>query len=191
MKGMVFRSFERFVEAEWPGVLADEMMSLPALPSGGAYTNVGYYPHSELLTMVIYVGETTQTPVPNLVNRFGQALFSDLAAAHPDMVASYESPIDLLAEIESVIHVDVRKLYQNTELPRFDVIERDAGRSIKLDYSSGRPFADLAEGLMWGCLDHYGVKENASVLREDVKSDGTHSIFTVQVGHDDGALQSG
>lgn len=187
MKGMVFRSFERFVEAGWPGTTADDMMSLPDLESGGAYTSVGYYPHTEFLSMAIYVAETTRMPIDQLVKQFGEVLFADLAAGHPDMVKSYQSPIALLAVIESVIHVDVRKLYTTTELPRFDVLGRDSDQSITLDYQSKRPFADLAEGLMWGCLDHYGVKEASSVLREDIASDGTHSVFTVRVSHGDGA----
>lgn len=188
MKGIVFRSFESFVEANWSMDISDGMLSLPELRSGGAFTTVGYYPHTEFLTMAIYVAETTETPINLLVKRFGTALFHDLASLHPEMVKSYASPIDLLAVIESVIHVDVRKLYTGSELPRFDVLSRDANISIKLDYSSKRPFADLAEGLMWGCLDHYGVKETSSVVRDDVDADGTHSVFTVEVKHGDGAV---
>lgn len=190
MKGIVFSSFESFVEANWSPEVSDSMLSLPELKSGGAFTTVGYYPHTEFLTMAIHVAETTQTPVNELVKQFGESLFHGLATIHPEMVQSYTSAIDLLAVIESVIHVDVRKLYAGSELPRFDVLARDANKFIKLDYSSKRPFADLAEGLMWGCLDHYGVKETSSVLRNDVSADGTHSVFTVRVNPDDSAVDS-
>lgn len=190
MKGIVFRSFQRFAEQEWGDGLVDEMLSLDELKSGGAYTTVGYYPHTEFLAMAIHVAETTQTPINQLVSRFGSALFGDLAVAHPDMVASYSSPVELLSVIESVIHVDVRKLYTDTELPRFDVLDRTEDRSIVLDYRSKRPFADLAEGLIWGCLAHYGVKEASSVLRDDVSSDGTHSVFKVRIENGGGAFSS-
>lgn len=180
MKGMVFRAFEGFVETRWPNGLADDMLSLDTLGSGGAYTTVGYYPHTEFLAMVIHVAETTQTPINQLVKDFGQALFYDLAGAHPEMVKTYDNPIDLLSVIESVIHRDVRKLYTSTELPRFDITEREGNRRITMEYSSGRPFADLAEGLIWGCLDFYRVKEISSVMRHDVAADGTHSVFKVE-----------
>lgn len=177
---MVFRAFESFVEARFPNGLADDMLSLDTLTSGGAYTTVGYYPHSEFLAMVIHVAETTRTPIDQLVNNFGQALFYDLAGAHAEMIKTYDTPISLLSVIESVIHRDVRKLYNNTELPRFDITEREGDESITMEYSSSRPFADLAEGLIWGCLDYYRVKELSSVIRHDVAHDGTHSVFKVE-----------
>lgn len=180
MKGIVFRAFESFVEARFPNGLADDMLTLETLESGGAYTTVGYYPHTEFLAIAIHVAETTKTPINQLVKDFGQALFYDLAGAHPDMIKTYNSPIGLLAVIESVIHRDVRKLYTSTELPRFDVTERDGDRGLTMKYSSSRPFADLAEGLIWGCLDFYRVKEISSVIRHDVASDGTHSVFKVE-----------
>ena len=185
MKGMVFRAFENFVESRWPDELADDMMSLDSLPSGGAYTTVGNYAHSEFLTMAVYVAETTKTPIKSLVTEFGEVLFQNLASAHTEMVKSYKSPIELLAVIESVIHRDVRKLYDNTELPRFDVKSHIPEKSIELEYSSARPFADLAHGLIWGCLDFYGVKEISSVKRNDVTQDGTRSVFKVTTNHDD------
>lgn len=184
MKGMVFRAFESFVEASFPNGLADDMLSLDTLESGGAYTTVGYYPHTEFLAMVIHVAETTKTPINHLVKNFGQALFYDLAGAHPEMIRTYDSPIGLLSVIESVIHRDVRKLYTSTELPRFDITEREGDRWITMEYSSSRPFADLAEGLIWGCLDFYRVKEISSVMRHDVTADGTHSVFKVET-HDE------
>ena len=187
MKGMVFRSFQGFVEREFSEVLVDDMLSLESLESQGAYTSVGYYPHSEFLSLVVHVSEATQIPISKLVKSFGAALFKDLASAHAEMIAGYQSPIELLSEIESVIHVDVRKLYDNSELPRFDVQQRDGDRQIKLEYSSSRPFADLAEGLIYGCLDHYGLKESSSVLREDIQPDGTHSVFNVRTDDGQGA----
>lgn len=184
MKGMVFRAFESFVEQRWPDKLADDMMSLHTLPSGGAYTTVGNYAHSEFLTMAVYIAEKTKTPIKSLVTDFGEVLFHRLATAHTQMVKSYKNPIELLAVIENVIHRDVRKLYDNTELPRFDVKEHTPEISIELEYTSARPFADLAHGLIWGCLDFYGVKEISSVTRHDVMQDGTRSVFKVKVGND-------
>ena len=181
MKGIVFRAFESYIDTRWPDGVADQMLSLESLASEGSYTTVGYYPHTEFLAMVIHVAETTKTPINALVRDFGEKLFYDLAGAHPEMIKTYDTPVGLLSVIENVIHRDVRKLYTNTELPRFDIAERDGNTRITMEYSSGRPFADLAEGLIWGCLDFYRVKARSSVIRTDVTSDGKHSIFKVQV----------
>jgi len=181
MKGVVFRSFETFVTDRFGEDVIEDAMNQPDLSTGGAFTNVGNYPPSDFLTMVIFVAEQTKTEVPDLVTDFGEALFHILAGAHSDMVKGYDNAIALLSVIENVIHRDVRKLYTHAELPRFDILERKGNNYLHMDYSSARPFADLAEGLIIGCLEHFGVKEFSSILREDIKADGTHSRFKVSI----------
>ena len=181
MKGIVFRSFETFVAERFGEDIIEDAMEQPELSTGGAFTNVGNYPPSDFLTMVVFVAEQTKTPVPVLVTDFGEALFHILAGAHTDMVKGYDNAIALLSVIENVIHRDVRKIYTNAELPRFDILDRKGDSYLHMDYSSARPFADLAEGLIKGCLDHYGVKEISSIMREDIQPDGTHSRFEVKI----------
>jgi len=181
MKGIVFRSFEGFIADIHGEEVADAIMAQPALSTGGAYTTVGNYPHGEFIALAVSASEHTSTPLKQLVRSFGEALFHILGNAHSDMVAAHVTPIALLSVIETVIHRDVRKIYSNTELPRFDVLEREGDRYLHLEYSSARPFADLAEGLILGCLEHYGVKEISSIERYDLKPDGTHSTFKITV----------
>jgi len=52
------------------------------------------------------------------------------------------------------IHVEVRKLYPDAELPTFTCDTSTPGRLTML-YRSSRPFADLAEGLIAGCIAHF------------------------------------
>lgn len=182
MKGVVFKSFEAFIEERWSDNLSDQALSVDGLSTAGAYTTVGDYPHSDIITMAAFVAQKAGIPVSELVRDFGEYLFHVLAGAHADLVASFSSCIDLLSSIESVIHRDVRKLYSNAQLPRFDVENRDGDHSLRLVYRSARPFADLAEGLIAGAFDHYGVKGKSSLVRYDVSSDGTHAIFEIVVG---------
>ena len=184
MKGVVIRSFEAFVTEQFGEEVADLAMESPGLSSEGVYTSVGDYPHSDFLVLATHVAKQTNTPVNTLVTHFGEELFTILAAAHADMVANYDSAIDLLSVIESVIHQNVRKIYDNAELPQFDVIERQQDTFIHLEYRSGRPFADLAEGLINGCLNHYGVKSFSSITRHNIAKDGTHSSFKVTINKD-------
>jgi hypothetical protein len=181
MKGVVIKSFEAFLEEGGHEALADEAFSLESLSSNGAYTNVGNYPASDLISMVVHISETTGQPAGLLVRDFGEYLFHVLASAHADIIKGFSSCVDMLAGIESVIHRDVRKLYSSAELPRFDIEARDGDDSITLVYQSSRPFADLAEGLIKGAFAHYGIKKVASLKRYDVATDGTHSKFEVAV----------
>ncbi|NRA31371.1 MAG: heme NO-binding domain-containing protein [Parvularculaceae bacterium] len=175
------RSFASFVEDHYGEEVADEALSTEGLSTDGAYTTVGYYPTDDLVKMVITTSNSTDVEVPVLIQRFGFDLFSKLADGHADMMQDFTNPIDLLASIESVIHVNVRRLYKDTELPRFDVIERQGDEHLTLAYSSTRPFADLAHGLVHGCLNHFGAEGRATVEREDVKADGTSSVFRIAV----------
>jgi len=186
MKGIVFKVLETHLERHFGEKMLDEILSDASLSTRGAYTAVGDYPHSDLIKMVSIVAERTDTPVPDLVRQFGFELFGALAGAHKDMLSQFVGCVDMLASIETVIHRDVRKLYQGAELPRFDVEARDGERYLRLVYQSTRPFADLAEGLIEGALVHYGVKEFATISREDRAPDGTHAVFelTIAGGND-------
>ena len=184
MKGVVFKTFEAFVEERFGDDLIDAALQIDGLSSGGAFTTIGNYPHSDLVSIVVFISERTGLPVSQLVREFGASLFHVLAGAHGVIMPKFSSCVDMLAGIEAVIHRDVRKLYSHTELPQFDVESRDGDRSVRIVYRSGRGFADLAEGLILGAFEHYGVKTLASLTRYDLASDGTHAAFEIVIDHD-------
>jgi hypothetical protein len=61
----------------------------------------------------------------------------------------------MLAGIEAVIHVEVRKLYPDAELPVFNVSRPDA-QTLVLDYRSPRCLDALAHGLIDACVERFG-----------------------------------
>ena len=179
MKGMVFKFFEQHVAARLGEEALDDLLNHPGLSTGGAYTSVGNYPTSDLTCMVTTLSERTGLPVKDLLNTFGHDLFRNLAEGHSAIMAKFDDCLDMLAGIESVIHRDVRKLYNDAELPRFEVMTHERGQRIVLVYSSSRPFADLAHGLIQGALAYYGVSERAAVTRKDLSPDGTNAQFDI------------
>jgi hypothetical protein len=85
---------------------------------------------------------------------------------------------DFLSRIEDHVHAEVRKLYPDAELPTFETRLSDSG-TLEMTYRSRRPFADLALGLIQGCLKHYG--EDVSIEQVDLSDDGrTHVCFTLR-----------
>ena len=179
MKGIVFTEFIEFVEQRFSLDTADEMIEACELQSGGAYTSVGTYDCGEMLSLVSSLGEITSTPVPDLVRGFGQHLFSRLAAAHPEFLADIPDSFSFLKRIENHIHREVRKLYPDAELPRFEW-EETAPDLLVLTYHSRRPLADLAEGLIQGCFEHFS--ERVELGREDLEdSPETVVRFTLQL----------
>ena len=177
MRGLVFTEFIALVEEKFGLRMADELLSQPGLTDGGAYTSVGNYSHHEMLTLVLGLAERTGLPVPDLCKVFGEWLFPKLATNFDFAVKPYTNAFDFLRSLDGVIHVEVRKLYPDAQLPHVPVTRVD-DRELVMEYRSERPFADVAEGLLRGCMAWFG--ERASLHREALQPDGAHAArFTI------------
>ncbi len=177
MKGLIFRTFTDFVEQQMGDEMVEEMIDATNPESGGAYTTVGTYSHMELLNMVVYLSEKSGLPVKDLIIAYSHHLFGKLGNYHGEMVEKYKHPFDLLQELDSVIHVQVRKLYSDAELPRITIQDRNGEESMVVNYESSRPFADVAEGLIQAVCKHFNTEYN--IEREDIKDNGTQARFTL------------
>lgn len=177
MKGIVFTEFIEMVEHDFSLDMADRMMDESDLPSGGAYTSVGTYDHGEIVTMVTKLSELTGTPVPALIKSFGNHLFGRFHALYPAFFADVGSAVDFLAGIEDIIHAEVRKLYPDAQLPRFDVSRPDDD-TLVLTYRSDRHLGDLAEGLIEACIRHFDAP--LSLNRENLPDPGQPIRFTLR-----------
>jgi hypothetical protein len=155
MKGIVFTEFLEMVEDRFSPEMADRIIEQAHLPSGGAYTAVGTYDHREMVELVARLGGETGLAPAELMRSFGMHLFERFGALYPTYFDRVSSSFDFLQRIEGYIHVEVRKLYPEAELPSFACDTPRPG-CLRLTYRSARPFAALAEGLVRGCVAHYG-----------------------------------
>lgn len=178
MKGIVFREFIDMVETQFSLEIADTIIAASKLSTDGAYTSVGTYPHEEMVDLVSNLSRETKTPVPDLLRHFGRYLFGRFAVVHPEHVRSYTSAFELLRRLDGNIHVEVRKLYNDVELPSF-TYEELGDDSMVFTYSSHRRLADFAHGLIEGCVTHFG--EDMNILRDDLPDDeqGARTRFTL------------
>jgi hypothetical protein len=177
MKGIVFCEFVEMMEQEFSAEIADEIISDAHLDSGGVYTAVGTYDHHEMLALVTQLSEKTGAPVPDLVEAFGRYLFGRFVELYPAFFVGVDGAFSFLDRIEEHVHVEVRKLYPDAELPTFATSRTDDNTMVMV-YQSTRPFADLARGLIEGCIAHYG--EPVDVHMEDLSDEGrTHVRFTL------------
>ena len=155
MKGMVFTEFLELVERTWSPAMADDQVDACDQASRGAYTAVGTYDHREMVKLVVQLAARTGQPVDEVLHWFGSELFASLAQAFPHFVGVHSDAFSLLSCIEAVIHVEVRKLYPDAELPSFEVSRPD-GATLVLDYHSPRCMDALAHGLIDGCVARFG-----------------------------------
>ena len=155
MKGMVFTEFFEMVGIRFSADMVDDIIDDADLPSGGAYTAVGTYDHSEMVALVVALSKRSGMEVRDLLLAFGEYLFGRFVVGYPSFFTGTTDAFKFLSGIEEIIHAEVRKLYPDAELPKFDVEHHDAQRLV-LVYDSRRHFEDLAEGLMRGCVAHFG-----------------------------------
>ncbi len=176
MKGIVFTEFLEMVEDTFGFVAATAIVEQAKVPSGGAYTAVGTYPHSEMVSLLVALSSQTNIPIPELLHAFGRHLFPRFAAGYGAFFQNVTDSFAFLGSLENYIHVEVRKLYPDAELPRFES-HRPTPDSLVMEYRSERGLADFAHGLIEGCLAHFG--DDATVTREDLSAGGSHTRFVL------------
>lgn len=180
MKGVVFTEFIEMVEGRFGLAMVDRIIEAAQLPSSGVYTAVGTYDYMEMVHLVNALSAATGAPQTDLVKAFGRHLFERFSVAYPSVFAGVTSTFEFLLSIERHIHVEVRKLYPDAELPSFSYEEVSAERLVMV-YHSRRPFADLAEGLIQGCIAHYA--ETMELGRENLEVGRMNRIrFTLKKG---------
>jgi hypothetical protein len=174
MKGLVFTEFVEFVEKAHGLEIADRMIETSDLPSAGVYTAVGTYDHKEMVTLLGSLTGITGADVPALLKAFGAHLLTRFVAAYPSYFEQADSLFPFLRSVHGHIHVEVRKLYSDAELPSF-TYEQPSANVLHMTYSSARGLPDLAEGLINGAIAYYG--ETVDVAREDGNPDAHATLF--------------
>lgn len=177
MKGIVFTEFLDLVEDKFGLEMVDKIIDQSELDSGGVYTSIGTYSFSEMLQLLQNLSQNTGISIDNLLLVYAEHFFSVIEDSYPGLLATYKDPIEMLASIENHIHVEVRKIYPDAELPTF-VVEEQTEDSLIMVYKSSRAMHHFGLGLMNKTFEHFNAK--ATIDLEKIKEDGTEVRFTVQ-----------
>ena len=154
MKGVVFNILEDMV-TEKGGLMMWQKVIDKAGVDGG-YTAVSTYNDDELFAIVGAVVEELERPAQTVISAFGTYMFGQLASRYPVFVDSCDDLFSFLESIDSVIHLEVRKLMTETNLPSIKC-ERIGDEQLVMDYRSPRRLCVLAEGLIYGAAEHYNT----------------------------------
>ncbi|MEO1262042.1 MAG: heme NO-binding domain-containing protein [Bacteroidota bacterium] len=176
MKGIVFEGFLQMVEENYGYKIVDQLLTENDLASGGIYTSVGTYDHREMVKLISTLGQKTGQNIPSLLKAFGLYFFGALKNGYPQFLEAAENAFDFLQSIENHIHVEVKKLYPDAELPSFKTKRIDPN-TLEMIYQSERKMADFAEGLIEKSLEYYG--ENALVEKTNLDPDGSTVQFII------------
>ena len=177
MKGIIFTEFLDLVEKKFGLVMVDKIINQSQLDSNGAYTSVGTYEFSEMLQLISNLSENTDISVDDLLMVYSEHLFAALLKTHPNLVSHYKTPMDLVASIESHIHVEVKKIYPDAQLPTFDLEERTDNKMVMI-YKSNKALYMLGKGLMLETFKLFNVPVNVNI--EKLNTDGTEVRFIIE-----------
>ena len=177
MKGIVFTEFLELVEEKFGFSMVDKIIDNSDLPSGGIYTSIGTYSFSEMLQLVTNLSEETNIPVDDLLLVYGEHFFNVVETSYVGLLETYNDPIEMLSSIENHIHVEVRKIYPDAELPTFEVLSKDAD-SLKMKYTSSRAMHHFGLGLMNKTFDYFN--QDATITLELLNEKGTEVIFNIE-----------
>ncbi|HBF31895.1 heme NO-binding domain-containing protein [Rhizobium sp.] len=178
MKGIVFTEFLAFVADFWGEDMVDDIIEASAVPSRGAYTSVGTYPHQEMVSLLRALSDRSKLSADNVMQRFGFHLADRFSLLFPTFFSRSESFFVFLASIDDYIHVEVKKLYPDAELPSFEVVQTD-GSVMTMRYHSSRKMEAFAEGLILGFARHFGRK----IIVETMDDGNGATLFVITEMH--------
>lgn len=165
MKGMIFTEFLDMVEARFGLAVKNQIIRKSRLSTDGAYTTVGNYDHAELVRLCGALSEATGVPVADLLEQFGGQIFGHFTHHYGRFFAHSKSCFEFLGNIESYIHLEVRKLYPDAELPVFTYPVRTDDRLV-MEYRSPRPLGIFAKGLVQAAIKYF--EEPLSLATEEL-----------------------
>lgn len=177
MKGTVFVELLKMAEGAFGEDVVDEVLDKADLENGGAFTTVGNYPCSELVKIVEAFSEHSGLSQEMLQRKFGHWMLDHFGENYPEFFKEKKGSFEMLEAIDGEIHVEVRKLYPEAELPRFTT-ERKSDDFLEMVYSSPRPLVGFCHGLIEACVDRFD--EKAEIYRTPATAKNS-TLFQIKV----------
>jgi hypothetical protein len=156
--------------------MVDEIILNSILESEGAYTSIGAYNFSEMIQLLNHLSNKSGISIDNLLFIYGEHFFSVIEKSYPGLLPTYNDPIEMLSSIENHIHVEVRKIYPDAELPTF-IVEEKSENTLIMKYKSSRAMHHFGLGLINKTFEYFNT--SAEIIAEKIKEDGTEVRFII------------
>jgi hypothetical protein len=178
MKGVLFTEFLEYVEEDYGDAVLDEMLTLSK--DEGIYTSVGSYDHKALIRMVVSLSTICARSAAVIQQEFGARIFPVLYSSIPPGAGQEHchTSFRFIRHVEDYIHVEVRKLYPDSNPPQFKIIEESEHRLV-FDYFSSRCLSHVCYGLIQGCAKYFD--EQVNIVMAPVGTQDSPVRFTVDL----------
>lgn len=154
MRGVVFTELIEFVESALGFEVADKMIEMSHLDNGGSFSQGGNYPFSHMQKLLMSLSEITGKDPQELLYTFGEHLFFILVKMYGKNISEISSALDFIDSVENYVHVEVKKLYMDTDLPTFTTTYKD-NKNLTIIYQSEKRLEAFAHGLMTACGKYF------------------------------------
>jgi predicted hydrocarbon binding protein len=151
-------------------VFWDELLNDAELPSEGIYTTVGTYDDQELFTLIDLVVDKQNMSAKDAQFAFGKWVFKELYNLAPYGAHDFKDVFEFLHAVQSVIHVEVKKLNPDALLPEFEFLS-ETPKQLSFHYQSPRKLCFLCEGIVAGLAQHTGQQIKVSQSECEHKGD--------------------
>lgn len=180
MKGVLFNIFEEFIIENYGDEVYDDILDAATLTTEEPYVGPGTYPDADMFSLVGAACERLGVSLEVALKAYGRFCLPGLATRYPVFFEGIEHPKDILKIVDSVIHVEVHKMYPKAVLPSFDCEEHPDG-SMSMIYRSHRKLCTVAEGLIEGVGDWFSIPIELAHSRCVHKGDD-HCRFDLKFG---------
>ncbi|GGZ99752.1 guanylate cyclase [Arenicella chitinivorans] len=177
MKGIILSEFVEFLEDTVGPEQAQAIIDNSGVSSGGAYSRVGQYDYQELIQLLTQAVTDTEHETSFLLQAFSDHLFGVFKRDYQVFFDGVSSAAQMLSQIDNHIHVEVKKLYPDAELPKFEY--QTDGKQFTLDYQSPRPLAAVAQALVNACIKYFGNREE--LVSCEIAEDQCAAKFVIQL----------
>lgn len=154
MKGTIFVELIKMAEDAFGETVVDDVLEKADLENGGAFTTVGNYPCSELIKIVTAFSDHSGISPADLQRKFGHWIMDHCVEDYAEMFKGKNNSFEMLEAVDGEIHVEVKKLYPDAELPVFKT-DRVADGHLEMIYSSPRPLVEFCHGMIEACLGQF------------------------------------
>lgn len=157
MKGVIFKAFEQFVVHGWGEEFYEQLVDATPAAGAGAFVGPGTYPDEVLVAMLTTAAQRLDLPLDVALRQFGRFAFAQLARSLPGCLDGHRHPLTLLRVVDTIIHVEVKKLHPEAAIPRV-LVDAHGGDDATLRYESPRRLCPLLLGLVEGAGNAFGYE---------------------------------
>jgi hypothetical protein len=152
MHGSLLHGFKQFAMARGGAAGWDEIARVAGVP--GWFKSSERYPDEELKALVAAAAAAWDRSASVILEEFGEALVPTLLGLYGAFVAPEWRTLDVLTNVEVVIHRTVRMRDPVASPPRLQS-RRVSEREVQIEYDSDRRLCAMAVGICKGVARHF------------------------------------